>query len=206
MQIDAKNNQFIKLFTTDGDGFNPAVHSKSLVTISPDGKTSYFAAQDSFGDIKVYDVAKDVPLFKQIVDPFNYSSSATYDLHVTATGDYLYAIMGGNIARIRLSDMSLQGSFYTELTPFALTTSPDGKIAYTYVYGMRQGGKEVTAIRVWETETQKLLCEYRAPRSDDIKLREVKLAVDNTNTYLLVASANNLSIYNTGCPVVKSNH
>lgn len=187
MQVDATTGTFEMEFT-----LGVSVWFNGLLEISPDRNFLYFGNRGlSPGTLAKFDVSTDAPV-KLFQNGHGDLGGGGNDLWLTPDGEYVYyAVGGGNgtlgydIARIRTSDMTVQGALLTGAFPREITTSPDGKIAYA----VHQSGH----IDVWETETQTGLGEYATNG------QAIELIVDRSGKHLFAAFPDELRVYQAEC-------
>lgn len=194
MLVDGTTGTYVKDF--DGGVF---VYYSGLLRISPDGNLLYFANRGlSPGTLAKFDVSTANPV-KLYQNDHGSLGSNGQDLWLTPDRKYVYyAVGGGNfnydIARIRTFDMTVQGSLKTGAYPRQITTSPDGKSAYT----VHTSG----VIDVWNTETQASIGGY--PVSGEAS----RLIVDHSGNHLFAAFPGGLRVYRAegSTPVVDDDH
>lgn len=173
-----------------------------MLQISPDHKTLFLA--NSYmpdGLLLKYSIGNHQPELTYTSPDLSLGFRGQ-DLHLTEDGEYVFYITetGNNfnyhIARMQGNDLSIKDYLPIGIIPSAITTSPDGKIAYTY--------NRYPYIAVWDTEKQVKLCEYPTERSYSSERNSwdpnsTKLIIDITGQKLLAAFYNSLEIYETGC-------
>jgi len=184
MQVDAITGSF-QLEFSEG----VFVYYNGRLQVSPDRNSLFFGNVGiSPGTLAKFDVSTATPALVY-QNPSGSLGSNGQDVGLSGTGEYVYyAVGGGNrisggydVARIRTSDMSVQGALVTGAYPREVTTSPDG----AFVYIVHTSGH----IDVWEADSQSLLGEY--PTSG----QATEMITDRSGVFLFAAFPDALRVY-----------